>query len=259
MAAYRQGDCFLGDHGFVSLCRVATESGYAEQWQDTPVAGLVLVSQSCDVVRPCADRPFVEMCTLVEVDQGVLEQVIACERPRYAAIPALSGRRLVADLDRTMTVEKAVVTEWNRIPGVTNDVEVRAFSRALARKRQRFAFPNDFNAYVSPLRKRLVEKHDRQSPEGDALRALEEIRVRAEPSWGAPQVQLVFYFVRKQGSAMSFANRPWADWRDEWMKRLTNTDRFGTAEGMVIDYDAMSAAEYLQSDPLDLENLSSGD
>ena len=217
MNVCRQGDCFLGDHGFVSLCLVANESGHEEQWLDTPVAGLVLVSQSCDVARTCADRPMVEMCPLVEVDHDKLEQILRAERPRYVAVPALVDRRLVADLDRTMTVQKAVVAGWNRTQGLQSDSEVRVFSQALARKRQRFAFPDDFNYYVQPLRKRLLEKHGKESPEGEALRALQEVRVRAEPSWDAPDVQLIIYFVRKQGSAMLFAQKPWAAWCDEWM------------------------------------------
>lgn len=67
MEACRQGDCYLGDHGFVSLCMMSTGTGHEEQWRDTPVAGLVMVSQSCDIARTCADRPMVEMCPLVEV------------------------------------------------------------------------------------------------------------------------------------------------------------------------------------------------
>ena len=259
IATYRQGDCFLGTRAFIALARNHTGSGYEEEWQETPVVGFILVSQSCDIVRTCAMRPLVEVCPLVEVDQAVLEQVIGWERPMYAAVPALIGQRLVADLDRTMTVEKAVVAGWDRTPGLRNDDEVRDFARVLARKRQRFAFPDDFNSYVGPLRKRLVEKHDKESPEGNALRALQEIRVHAKPSWDALQVELSFYFVRKQDAPMNFANRPWPEWCDDWMKRLLDTGRFKNPEGLIVDYSSMSAAEYLQSDPLDLEHLSSGE
>lgn len=258
MEACRQGDCFLGDHGFVSLCRVPTEAGHEEQWQENPVAGLVLVSQSCDIARTCADRPMVEMCPLVEVDQEVLEQVLGCERPMYAAVPELTCRRLVADLDRTMTVEKAVVAGWARTQGLRTDAEARAFAQALARKRQRFAFPDDFNLYVQPLRRRLLEKHSKSTPEGEALRALQEVRVHAEPAWVAPQVRVLFYFVRKQNSPMAFGGRLWSDWCDDWMKRLVDAGPFRDPEGLVADYATMTAAEYLQSDALDLEHLSAG-
>ena len=258
MGTYRQGDCFLGDHGFVSLCRINTSSGFEEQWQDTPVAGLVLVSQSCDIARSCAERPVVEMCPLVEVDQEALGQIISWQRPRHAAVPALIAQRLVADLDRTMTVEKAVIADWHRTEGLRTDDEVREFARALARKRQRFAFPDSFNRYVNPLRRRLVEKHGKESPEGEALRALQEIRVRATPAWDAPELQLIFYFLRDQDSPPAFCGRAWSEWCDDWMKRLVNDGPYKDPEGLVIDYASMSAAEYLQSDALDLEQLSAG-
>jgi hypothetical protein len=259
MDACRQGDCFLGDHGFIALCRVTTEVGDEEQWLDTPVDGLVLVSQSCDIARTCAQRPVVEVCPLVKVDPEVLEQITSWQRPRYAAVPALRELRLVADLDRTMTVEKAVIAGWKRTQGIHTDAEARDFAQSLARKRLRFAFPNSFNRYVQPLRRRLVEKHGKESPEGEALRALLEIRVHAEPSWEAHQVQLVFFFVRKQNSQMTFGGRPWSDWCDAWMKRLADCGPYKNPEGLVIDYGTMTAAEYLQSDALDLEQLSAGE
>ena len=37
-----------------------------------------------------------------------------------------------------MTVHKAVVAGWERLPGWTTDAEVRAIAGALARKRARF-------------------------------------------------------------------------------------------------------------------------
>jgi hypothetical protein len=37
------------------------------------VLGLVVVTQSCDVVRSCTERPYVEVCPLVEVDDDPLD------------------------------------------------------------------------------------------------------------------------------------------------------------------------------------------
>ena len=51
-----------------------------------------------------------------------------------------------------------------------------------------------------PLRRRLVEKHNKSSPEGEALRALLEIRVRAAPSWSAQEVELMFWFIGDDAS-----------------------------------------------------------
>jgi hypothetical protein len=248
----RQGDCFVGDRPFVQRALIDGE----EHWVEESVLGLVLVSQTCDIVRSPEDRPSVTMCPLVEVDEAQYSLVAKGYMPRYAALPGVSARRLVADLDRSMTVDKTVMVRWERIAGVSNDIEGRAFALALSRKASRFAFPDDFNEYVAPLAKRLREKHDKQSPEGNALRALAEVRVMAEPHWDAPEVDLTFYFIREQDAVAEFDGKPWLVWAEKWMALLTNSARFKNPHPIVQDHATMIVAEYLQSDQLDLEHLS---
>ena len=81
------------------------------------VRGMVMLSQTCDVTRRCRDRPFVEVSPLIEIPGREIEEIRRLKRPAFAYVPATAEDRLVADLDRTMTVEKALVAGWNRIPG----------------------------------------------------------------------------------------------------------------------------------------------
>jgi hypothetical protein len=121
------------------------------------VKGLVVVSQSCDIVKKCTASEYVEVSPLVEIaEEAQLYAIRKGRQLRYAYLPGLADRKLAVDLDRTMTVEKAVVAGWNRIPGCTTDVERRDFADALARKRQRFAFPDSFNAGLSKFRARSL-------------------------------------------------------------------------------------------------------
>src|SRR4051812_32105621 len=125
LAAWRQGDCVLGEHWFVhrfdpSLPVTGPGRAAADADADLAeeqVAGLVVVTQTCDVVRSCAERPYVEVCPLVEVNEEKLREIERGRRPAYGFIPLLTDRRLVADLDRTMTVEKPVMMKWARTPG----------------------------------------------------------------------------------------------------------------------------------------------
>ena len=105
------------------------------------VHGVVELSQTCDVVRGCRARPFVEVAPLVEASEIWVEEIRRLKRPAFAYVPKVAHKHLVADLDRVMTVEKALVAGWNRTPGWEEDAEVRDFASALARKRSRFAFP----------------------------------------------------------------------------------------------------------------------
>jgi hypothetical protein len=218
------------------------------------VLGFALVTQTCDIVRSCKDRPFVEVCPLVEVDNARLKEIERGRRPGYGFLPMLAPQRLVADLDRVMTVEKPVLAEWTRTPGWTTDAEGRAFAAALARKRVRFAFPDDFTALVEELQRRLQEKHDKESPEGRGLRALREIRVQATPSWDGPEVTLLSWFVRQDADSEGTG---WPGLLDAWLRLVPATGRFSTVHGQVASLEEMNALDYVGSDPLDLDHLSS--
>jgi hypothetical protein len=265
LAAWRQGDCVLGEHWFVHRLDTSfavTDAGRVAAEADADLAeeevlGFIVVTQTCDVVRSCAERFFIEVCPLVEVDDERLREIQRGRRPAYAFVPLLSARKLVADLDRVMTIEKPLVATWERTPGWSTDAEARAFALALSRKRARFAFPDDFTAFARKLQSRLADKHDKNTDEGRGLRALREIRVHASPSWDAPQVDIFFWFVRYEGDA-DFEGKSWADLLKEWLELVPTTGRFKSVEGQVVTLQDMNAGEYVDSDPLDLDHLSIG-
>ena len=196
-----------------------------------------------------------EVAPLVEVGVATLREISTCKRPAYALVPALAASFLVADLDRTMTVEKAVVARWDRVAGCLSDGERRDFGRALARKRGRVAFPDDFVELAEPLSKRLVGKHSAETDEGEALRALREIRVRSAPSWGAPEVEVFFWFIRHDIQAEADGT-PWPELLRNWLGLLAPSGRFTVVEGAIVGLDELTARDYVESDPLDLDRLS---
>lgn len=263
--SWRQGDCIVGQQWFVHRIdstlpltdagRSAANAGVDLAEQE--VAGLVVVTQTCDIVRDCRERPWLEVCPLVEVPQSRLHEIERGYRPACASLPALASRRLVADLDRTMTIEKTVAAAWDRLPGWSTDAEGRAFAQALARKRTRFAFPDDFSELANRLAQRISGKHDKNSAEGIALRALREIRVNAAPSWDHDEIALTFWFVRKDDEA-DFRGTPWNEILEQWLALLAPCGRFKERpEGMVVTLPDLTAADYVHSDPLDLDYLSS--
>ena len=260
---WRQGDCVVGEQWLLfrtDVARPLTKDGAAAEEgaenAEAEALGFAVVTQTCDLVRRCGGRPFVEVCPLVEVDESVLREAERGRRPNYAFIPGVADQRLVADLDRVMTFEKSVVAGWERVQGCLDDDDTRRLSLALARKRARTAFPGDFVAFASPLMKRMSSKHDNESDEGRALRALREIRVRAAPSWDADEVGLIFWFIRNEDEP-TFENQGWDHYLDAWLKRVTKKDRFIDVAGVVMTLDDLTAREYVESDPLDLDHLSS--
>jgi hypothetical protein len=258
---WRQGDALeeswfvhVGD-GAAPLSAAAAEAGGGAQALTSEVLGLVVVTQTCDIVRSCVTRPYVEVAPLVRVSEDNLHQVKRGRRPAHATLPALEKDQLVVDLDRVMTVEKSIVASWKRTPGFTRDADGRAFAQALARKRVRFAFPDDFTSLAKKLQARLGDKHDKNTDEGRGLRALREIRVCASPSWDAASTEIFFWFIRDDADAI-FEGNSWADLLKEWLKLVPATGRFTSVDGQVATLPEMTAEDYVDSDPLDLDHLS---
>ena len=218
------------------------------------VRGVVMLSQTCDVVRGCRNRPFVEIAPLIEVPGRWVEEIRRLKRPAFAYVPATVDERLVADLDRTMTVEKAIVAGWTRTSGWETDDDLRDFARALARKRSRFAFPDDFVAAARSLQGHLIDKHNRQTDEGAHLRALREIRVRAAPSWDDGEVRLNWWFIKDADPVDAPVD--WSSFVDQWLALFDQTGRFRLEPPIACRLDDMTARDYVESDHLDLDRLS---
>lgn len=262
---WSQGDCVLGEYWF--MYRFNPQQPLTDSSQDTvkqdpeadiaedEVLGFAVVTQTCDLVRSCRDRPFVEVVPLVEVNKEELLEIQKARRPQFAYISGVAERNLVADLDRVMTVEKAVVAQWKRQQGCFKDEEIRALELALARKRARFAFPDDFVNFVNKLQNRLKDKHNKNSDEGSALRALREIRVNASPSWNESQVELMFWFIRDP-EQLDWNGSQWSDLLEKWLDLIPESGRFYKVEGSVHTLEDLTAKDYTDSDPLDLDNLS---
>ena len=218
------------------------------------VPGLVMLSQTCDIVRGCHNRPFVEVAPLIEVCGQWVEEIRRLRRPAFAYIATIADKRLVADLDRTMTVEKALVSEWTRTPGWQTDEELGDFIRTLVRKRSRFAFPDDFVAATQKLQKHLQKCHNRQSDECAHLRALREIRVRAAPSWDDRMIQLSWWFIKDVDPVGVQVN--WSTFLDSWFSLFDQTGRFYINQTIACRLEDMTALDYVESDQVDLDRLS---
>lgn len=254
---WRQGDCVLEDGlTFVHRVEASPNDADAGDLLETPVDGLIVLTQTCDLVRTHIERPFVEVSPLVVVEEEVLQQVRRGRRPALAFVPPLEPKQLVADLDRVMTIDKAVLAGWGRVVGWNSDAELRQFAAALSRKRARFAFPDDFVEVARSLQSRLTAKHDKQTAEGRALQALREIRVRAEPSWDASEVQLELLLIRDEDEDV-FEGAPWSSHIETWEALVAPSGRFGSVAMTLTTLSDMTAADYVGSDPLDLDHLSS--
>ena len=266
LTTWRQGDFVLGEFRFLFQLDVDTPltppareaASEGADAAEEEVVGLAVVSHSCDIARSCHDRPFVQVCPLTLVDNKTLKQVKRCRLPRFVFLPATERASLVVDLERVMTVEKAVVAGWSRLEGLRDDNEARRFRLGLTRKLGRSPFPDDFVEFARRLSNRISDKHDVNSAEGRALRALREIRVRAAPAWDSSDVTLTFLFIPHEG-VRDFEGQTWDSYLDQWLGLIPSQGRFTRVDGVVQTLDDISGREYVESDPLDLDHLSTRD
>ena len=274
---WQQGDFAIGDFDFVyfvnpdepvtpaaaaalEAARAAPDHGVDDAQYlisvATPVAGAVVVTQTCDIVRRASTRPFVQVAPLIDVAEleVSMEDVRRAKTPRLAYVPGAAAHGLVADLDMVMTVEKGLLATYQRQGGCRTSDELRAFQQALARSRARFAFPDDFEEFVGPLKERMSRRSQRNSDEGRLVDLVDEIRVRALSGWDADIVELEFLFL-----LLPEAQHHMEDIRGmvaAWMALLPEGGRYRVRAPIVLFLDDLSAAEYKHSDQLDLDNLS---
>lgn len=221
-----------------------------EVFQHPP--GFVVVTQTCDLARNCDERPYINIAPLTQVESERLEEIQKLKRPGYLYIPSLAEQGLVGDLDRIMTLEKAIVAEWDRIPGWSTDSEAKNIAQAISRKFARMAFPDDFVAAIQKFTKRVKNKYTKHNPEGQHLKSLREIRVQAYPSWDAAKVELLFWLIQDENPPNPVQ---WDSLIDEWSKLIDESGRFEVAMQKTT-LDDMTARDYTDSDTLDFDALS---
>lgn len=190
---WRQGDYVLDGCGFMQLGQDAEgEAGGVVANVDEAVIGLVVVSQTCDVV---GNHPNITLCPLVEVDEEDMAHITAGRTPQFCVLEHPPKPNVVADFSRMMTVSREVVASWTRKAGFSDDSLQRKFAYALERKFGRFAFPDTFNTAITKFHNDVRKKHGANTDIGKTLAMLKEIRVRAIPNWDANPAEILFYFI----------------------------------------------------------------
>lgn len=277
------------------LSRSQASSGITTARISTEVESLVVLTQTCDIRRSSVDRPYIEVCPLVRVAPSIAASAAAGERPSYAALPTL-GDDAVADLDRVMTVEKGWLSLAGYIHGWTTDSEIRKFQAAVARRYERFAFPDDFTKAVGKLREKILSKHGKlTSPEGQLFSTVSQVRVKADPHWSSPDVEVTLSFILpagtlgevpeetdgsqslaetlkwlsvKQRSSAEIAERIlseadpgardvlWTRMAEAWARTCKPYGCIRSVFGEVRDASEYPISEYWESSPLDVDYLS---
>jgi hypothetical protein len=218
---------------------------------------LVVVSQTCDIIRDCCHRPFVVLARVVNLEEPDAGDARRGSRPRFVHLPGL-GDKAFADLDLLVTVEKAVIFDAEPTRGLPDESSQRRFGTGVGRVFSRFAFPNDLVVALRGLVARVRSKHAKDSPEGRALVALEDIRVTASPGWDAAEMEVFVTFApaTREAAEAVMSEEDWDQVVDGWLRRAEPFGVVTAVDGAMIPLDELTAREYIDSDALDLDYLS---
>lgn len=102
---WRQGDFALGVGGFLFAAPSDHDELYDPEEIVDGIVGLIVVSQSCDIVRRDGGRDFVAVCPLVERPSEEIAAIKKGYRP-YLVEVEHTAENVFADLRRIMSVSK---------------------------------------------------------------------------------------------------------------------------------------------------------
>lgn len=105
---------------------------------------------------------------------------------------------------------------------------------------------------------RIKSKHARDSDEGRVLEAIEEIRLTGSPSWDANEIDVFILFspaTRSEASEV-VPDEKWDDFIDSWIDKAEPIGVIRSVDGAMIPLDELTARQYIDSVPLDLDYLS---
>ena len=265
--SWQQGDvlelpttsqAWMAVHGAPLTSTSAAMKHGGSRWVVAATDRLVVVSQTCDIVRGCSRQPFVAVASVVQLHGAQASQARGGHRPRFVPLPAL-GDDFFADLGLLASAEKTVLLEAEPVRGLRDPIEQRRFALGVSRAFGRPAFPDDLHMALDGLVQRIKEKHDKRSHEGRALASLEEIRVFGEPSWAASQIDVTVAFcpLSRSDALEQASQEEWEDFVHGWMDRTGPHGVITSVDGDLMPLDEMAASDYLAGDPLDLDYLTS--
>jgi hypothetical protein len=224
-------------------------------------ADWVIISQTCDLVKPPADRPNVQIAPVRRLSGQELGIASRFQQPRFAPVPQL-GASAFADLDEITTRPKGLLLRAEQLGGLPGPTERRRFAGQIARHFGRPAYPDEFQESIVKLQKRILDRSDKKSPEGSAVTAIEEIRVLAKPSWDANEVDVVLFFIVPDAPLVGIDGKTvldedaWEEWIRAWQPLVSPRPPIRSCLLAPTTWEEMTALTYSRSDPLDVQYVS---
>lgn len=262
LAAWQQGDFSTDCNDFLFCESPEDGDDPFDYGLDPNVFGFCIISQTCDIVRDPSEHfiKSVTVCPLVEMRPQDISQIEKGEQPRFGMIEG-APENTVVDFTRSMSVEKTLLVTWNRQRGCLTEKSLQNFAKSLERFFGRFGFPNEFNISMQSFRKAVNSKYGKLGSDfGKVIRSIYEFRVYPHTSWSdSSDVPITITAILEDPALREIKDIEII--RLELAKKIDKISwvaPFSPHDSVlrVASLDDLTAAEYLNTYPLDLSALS---
>jgi hypothetical protein len=191
------------------LRRARLLPGGSFRWLEEPTPnGVVLISQTCDIVQSHLQRPTVQVAKLIQLKGTMAQEAADGRRPRFAAVPN-EGGSWFADLEVIGTIDKLALVRLSNRKGVLSENQLRSFAEAVGRRFSRFPFPDEVTEQTDALVKEVQSKYRKEtSPLGQVLQQVLQLRLQAHPRWDDPNAVVTLFVICNLGVLPTFENPP---------------------------------------------------
>lgn len=259
LAKWRQGDYALDVGGFLFADVSETEGRFDAHEADEDVQGLVVVSQTCDVIRLTPDKRFVAVSPLVKLDAKFWKEIGVGRFPSLTLLEHPPGDGIFVDLARIMSVSKPLLASWSRREGFTTPERAVRFAASIERKMGRFAFPDAFDAATKGLQNRVRSRHSKPDSDiGKAYRSIDQLRFLATPHWEAEAVEVTMIAVLHSAAKRLVSDQQISAELDAQCKAVRWPKQFRWADPAfyLATADDLRGSDILNSQLADFEYLS---
>lgn len=135
------------------------------RFEHDPTPGMIIVSQRCDLVAALDDEPLCEAIPLLTVSAD--ESLPGPNSARRFLVD--EGQRLVADLSRRLSFEKALLPDRAAQQLLRSPAQRQSFRAWCARRASRIPLPDDFNETIGAALTHALGSALGKRPELDAI------------------------------------------------------------------------------------------
>lgn len=251
---WRQGDYTL-DLAHVVVVREIEDGEMVPSAGDA--VGLVVISQTCDIVNWGSGKEWVVVAPLVEINEARFANALRGTTPAFALLESPPADNVLVDLGQSTTIHKSVLATLDRKVGLTSGTGRIRFAGAIARKYGRFAFPDAFaESVLAELRSRISRSHGKDSDQGRTYASIASIRAAAAPSWDADDISVGFRFILDTPSLVD--RQAMTKVLEDLMSKIKWPQGYCPENPpfTLMTVDEMTAGQWLDSQEVDLDFIS---